>query len=104
MTMDIEQTGCDIKGSAIGDKHQNLIKGTWDPNKNGFYVTCVRTQQDESKKGRPKEEDPFGCTTTLEGYLYLQGGLGNIRLNWTGTDAKCNLAANWSEDTIWTPR
>jgi hypothetical protein len=84
-----EQDGCNISSSAPSKIFDHVIKGRWTGN--NFSVTTTRRNIKD------------GCTTQMYGRLYkLENS--QIRTEVYGTDGRCDLPANYTENSVWTAR
>jgi hypothetical protein len=89
LVMRIQQNTCDINASVPPTRNNfdHIIDGQWSSENNGFDVTMVRTNTVD------------GCTTQLTGTLYKKSK--NIRLTLDGSDGKCDVPADYTEDFVW---
>ena len=90
LVMRVQQNSCDITASIPPTRNNfdHIIDGRWSSENNGFDVTMIRTNTTD------------GCTTQLTGTLYKNSN--NIRLTLDGSDGKCDVPANYSENFVWT--
>ena len=87
ITMTIAQPGCKINGTLKPSEFDHTIEGDWASA--GYYDFTVQ---------RRNKKD--GCVTVMFGKMYkLQNG--NIRFAINGTDGRCDLRADYSEDFEW---
>jgi hypothetical protein len=87
----IRQIGCKITVAWLSrNQFEHSIEGEWSPSKNGFDITMVRTNKTD------------GCLTELTGTLYKKRK--NVRLVLDGSDGRCELPTDYTEDHVWAAR
>jgi hypothetical protein len=81
-----EQEGCNIKANAPSGGFNHFLEGKWAGQYFNYrvYRTNIRSK----------------CETTMYGRLYAGGG-SNITTLIYGTDARCDLPANFKESAKW---
>jgi hypothetical protein len=88
VSADIRQTGCDFSASLTAPLFNHAASGHYLSGSN-YAITITRTNQ------------ITGCTTRMFGNATMMSA---VQMQWviTGTDGKCDLAANYSETRLWT--
>lgn len=84
----IDQDGCDISADQPSSSYDHIITGDWSDDDGYFNYRVRRTFKDN------------GCTTVMYGRMYK---LSSKRMSTEiyGTDGRCDLEADFTEDSIW---
>jgi hypothetical protein len=90
LVMTLRQNGCEITGDVPPGAYNHTIEGLWSSADNGFDVKILRTSKGD------------GCVTKMTGFLYKWRN--NIRLVIDGTDGRCDIPADYRENSIWAAR
>ena len=84
-----EQDGCNISSDAPFKGFDHTLKGRWVGSH--FDVTTTRRNINN------------GCTTLMYGRIYMLGD-SRFRAEVYGTDGRCDLLPNYTEESVWTRR